>query len=81
MGAIAVTDHNTAAWIDAMKGAAEKVEVDGRQLVIFPGVEISVHEGYHVVALFDPSAGQADVENFLGAIGITPQEYGRSDAL
>jgi DNA repair ATPase RecN len=81
MGAIAVTDHNTAAWIDAMKQAAENVEVDGRQLVIFPGVEISVHEGYHVVALFDPSVGQAEVENFLGAIGITPQEYGKPDAL
>lgn len=81
MDAIAVTDHNTAASIDAMKAAAQAIEVKGRQLVIFPGVEISVHEGYHIIALFDPEVGQADVENFLGAIGITPTEYGKSDAL
>lgn len=81
MDAIAVTDHNTAASIDAMKAAAESVEIDGRQLVIFPGVEISVHEGYHVIALFDPSVGQAEVNNFLGAIGIKTDEYGKSNAL
>jgi hypothetical protein len=76
LDAIAVTDHNTAAWIDRMKAAAE-----GTSLVVLPGVEISTHEGYHVVALFDTDVGQADVENFLGAIGITPPRYGRSDAL
>ncbi len=81
MDAIAVTDHNTGAWIDVMKKAAETVEVAGRQLVIFPGVEISAHEGYHIVALFDPSVGQAEIENFLGAIGIKPNEYGKSDTV
>lgn len=37
---IAVTDHNTAAWIDGMRQAAK-----GTELVIFPGIEISMNEG------------------------------------
>ena len=80
LDAIAITDHNTGAWIDKMKKAADSVEVDDRKLVIFPGVEISTHEGFHVVALFDPSVGQAEVENFLGLIDFTPEDFGRSDA-
>jgi hypothetical protein len=71
---IAITDHNTAAWIDAIQAAAE-----GTSLTIFPGVEISTHEGYHVVALFDVDKGQGHVENFLGAVDILPEHYGRSD--
>ena len=76
LAAIAVTDHNTAAWIDAMKEAAR-----GAGLIVFPGVEISVGEGFHVVALFDPSVGQRHVEGFLGAINIKPDEQGKQDAL
>jgi hypothetical protein len=74
--AIAITDHNTAEWIDQMKSAAE-----GTDLVIFPGVEISMNEGFHLVALFDPGVDQKHVESFLGAIDIKPEEYGRSEAL
>lgn len=73
---IAITDHNTAAWIDQMRQAAEETG-----LVIFPGVEISVSEGFHLVALFDPSQDQKHVENFLGAIKITADKYGQQDAL
>lgn len=75
LAAIAITDHNTAEWIDRMKAAAE-----GTGLLIFPGVEISM-EQYHVVALFDLSATQRDVENFLGALDIKAEEYGRSETI
>jgi len=61
--AIAITDHNTAEWIDATKEAAQ-----GTSLVIFPGIEISLSEGFHLVGLFDPSVNQKHVESFLGAI-------------
>ena len=57
--AIAITDHNTAEWIDQMKEAAK-----GTDLVIFPGVEISMSGGFHIVAIFDPAMGQKHVENF-----------------
>ena len=73
---IAITDHNSAAGIDSVKQAAEKVG-----LVIFPGVEISLNEGYHLIALFNPSVDQKYVENFLGLIQITPEEYGKSETL
>lgn len=73
---IAVTDHNTAAWIEAMQQATASTP-----LTIFPGVEISTHEGYHVVALFDEDVQQAEVESFLGGIGIKAQDHGRSDVL
>ncbi|MCP4428721.1 MAG: PHP domain-containing protein, partial [Chloroflexi bacterium] len=73
---IAITDHNTAVSIQAIQTAAQ-----GTRLVIFPGVEISMSEGFHVVALFDPAATQQQVENFLGAIGILAEDYGRSQAI
>ena len=70
LAAIAVTDHNTAEWINQMKAAAQ-----GSGLVIFPGVEISMSEGFHLVALFDPSVDQKHVENFLGAIKIKSSDF------
>ncbi|MBC8506954.1 MAG: PHP domain-containing protein [Anaerolineales bacterium] len=76
LAGIAVTDHNTAEWVDQMKAAAQD-----SGLVVFPGVEISMSEGYHLAALFDPSVDQKHVENFLGAIKIKSAEYGKSDAL
>jgi len=76
LAGIAITDHNTAEGIDMMKKAAE-----GTGLVIFPGVEISLTEGYHLVALFDPSVDQKYVENFLGLIKIPPEEHGKSETL
>jgi hypothetical protein len=50
-------------------------------LVIFPGVEISMSDGFHVIALFDPAVEQRQVENFLGSIDIQAEDYGRSQAL
>ncbi len=75
LSAIAVTDHNTAEWIDMMKNAAKD-----KGLVIFPGVELSLEQG-HIVALFDPSAKQKDVEGLLGGLDIKPNEFGRSDTV
>ena len=76
LSAIAITDHNAAEWIDRMKEAAKDTD-----LVIFPGVEISMNEGYHLVALFDPSVDRRHVEGFLNAIDITPENFGKQDAL
>lgn len=75
LAAIAITDHNSAEWIDVMVQAGKD-----KGLVIFPGVEISL-EQCHLVALFDPSVNQKHVENFLGAIDITANDYGKSDAV
>jgi DNA repair ATPase RecN len=76
LAAIAITDHNTAGWVEMVQKAAA-----GTDLVIFPGVEVSMNEGYHLVALFDPGTDQKHIENFLGAIDITAAEYGKQEAL
>lgn len=76
LAGIAVTDHNTAAWIDVMRQAAKDTE-----LVIFPGIEISMNEGFHLIALFDPEVEQRHVESLLGSIGIKPHDHGMQEAL
>ncbi len=76
LDAIAITDHNSAEFIDVVKEKAK-----GVSLVIFPGVEITTSEGLHIVALFDIDKSRADIENFLGAIDITPDKYGATDAI
>jgi PHP family Zn ribbon phosphoesterase len=76
LDAIAITDHNTADWIDRIKEAAKD-----SGLSVFPGVEITASEGFHIVALFDADKTAADVASLLGALDITPQEQGRTDAL
>ena len=74
---VAVTDHNSGEWIDRLKQSYSLMKVqsdsgmpvDGfRPLTLFPGVELSVHGGFHLLALFDPSAGQREVDELLGSV-------------
>ena len=77
LDAIAITDHNSGAWVDAVKTAA------GDKLVVFPGVEITTVAGQkniHIVALFDKDKSTKDVENLLGELKILPDKYGKQDA-
>jgi predicted metal-dependent phosphoesterase TrpH len=72
---IAVTDHNTAEWIEGVLDAAK-----GTGLFVFPGVEITTPI-CHTLALFDPSVPMAKLNDFLVAVGITSEKRGRQDAL
>lgn len=69
---VAVTDHNSGAWIDVLKAAYLEMEQERpecfRELVLFPGVEISVSSGFHLLALFDRAGTAADVTALLGAV-------------
>jgi energy-coupling factor transporter ATP-binding protein EcfA2 len=74
---VAVTDHNSGAWIDQLKAAyaemdawdeAAKRDRGFRELTLFPGVEISVNGGIHVLAVFGPDAGGGDIDSLLGAV-------------
>lgn len=71
---IAVTDHNSGAWIDRLKSALEELESEKpegfRPVYLFPGVEISVHGGVHLLAILDPSRTTSDVDSLLGAVGF-----------
>lgn len=85
---VAVTDHNSGAWIDTlktayaeMKGASDLgLPPDGfRELTLFPGVEISVQGGVHLLALFGPEATTSHIDTLLGRVGYAGTK-GDSDA-
>jgi len=74
---VAVTDHNSGAWIDPLKAAYAQLKTQAdqgqapegfRELTIFPGVEISANGGVHVLAIFDPTATTSDIDSLLGAV-------------
>ncbi|MEN6499998.1 MAG: TrlF family AAA-like ATPase [Bryobacteraceae bacterium] len=82
MDCVAVTDHNSGAWIDQLKSALEELESEKpegfRPIYLFPGVEISVYGGVHLLAVLDPSCTTSDVDSLLGAVGFNGTK-GRSN--
>jgi len=72
---VAITDHNTGAWIDELKSALAKLESEKppgyRPLYVFPGMEISVNGGIHLLAIFDRSVTSEDMNVLLGLVGYT----------
>lgn len=80
---VAVTDHNSGVWIDPLKHAlqylASQQHPDYRPLYLFPGVEISVQGGIHILAIFDRNKTTADIDFLLGAINYHGIR-GKSDA-
>ena len=74
---VAVTDHNNGAWIDKLKMAYEQMLVQShddsapegfRELTLFPGVEISVQGGFHLLAILKPTANTGDIDTLLGKV-------------
>lgn len=74
---VAVTDHNSGEWIERLQDSYSQMKarsdagspIDGfRPLTLFPGVELSVHGGFHLLAIFDPSAGASEVDELLGSV-------------
>lgn len=82
---VAVTDHNSGAWIDTLKTALAAMEISQpvgyRKLYLFPGVEISASGNIHILALFDPNAGNAEIQALLGAVKFPVQQIGTTDAV
>ena len=75
---VAITDHNTGAWIDPLKEAYARMKAEQdagtpvpgfRELFLFAGVELSVHGGFHLLALFDPACTSQTIDQLLGAVG------------
>ncbi|VXD08837.1 conserved hypothetical protein [Enterobacterales bacterium 8AC] len=65
---VAVTDHNTAGWVDLLKVEAESLRKDGHSIYIFPGVKISAHGNIHILGIFDPSTTADDITRLMGAV-------------
>ncbi|MCB1768177.1 MAG: histidinol phosphatase [Candidatus Competibacteraceae bacterium] len=81
---VVVTDHNSGGWIDGLKAKNKELRDRDtkpgwyRELIIFPGVEITVANSssrVHLLAVFDPSYDSQKVTGVLGACGII-SEYG-----
>lgn len=73
---VAVTDHNTHAWIDDIKQAAM-----GTSLTVFPGVELTCDTSkVHLLVLFDKDKTGQDISDFLIKCGIDRNDFSSSDA-
>ena len=69
---MAITDHNSAKWIDDIKNAAI-----GKNITIFPGVEVSVDEGFHIIGIFDIDKDSNHINNLLlSGLGYKLEELG-----
>ncbi len=81
---VAITDHNIGTWIDQLRGALAELDSeqpDGfRPIYLFPGVEISVNGGLHLLAIFYHEKTTSDIDSLLGATGFTGTK-GTSDAV
>src|SRR5690554_2699724 len=79
---VAVTDHNSGAWIDPLKQALLELATEGhpnyRPLYIFPGVEITVQGNVHILAIFDRDRTTSDIDSLLGAVKYRATK-GKSD--
>jgi hypothetical protein len=78
LDAVAVTDHNTGGYIDRIKEAAAQVSPP---VTVFPGVELTVTPGVHILALFDPSKGGDSVTALLGSCDLADAEHGTTEAV
>lgn len=82
---VAITDHNTGAWIDRLTGALAELESERpegfRPLHLFPGVEISVNGNIHLLSIFDQSKTATDIDNVLYDVRFPSDRKGRSDAV
>ena len=79
---VAVTDHNSGAWIDPLKQALQELASEGhpdyRPLYLFPGVEITVQGNIHNLAIFGTDKTTSDIDSLLGAVRYRATK-GRSD--
>ena len=80
---VAVTDHNSGAWIDRLRSALDELESDRpdgyRSLHLFPGVEISVQGGAHLLAIFASETTTPDIDTLLGAVGFAGNKGSSGD--
>ncbi len=75
--AVALTDHNTAQGVDAIRQAA--AAVPGAP-VILPGVEITANDGTHLLIVLDSGCMQQHVEEILGLARIPVDQRGTPTA-
>ncbi len=82
---VAITDHNTGKWVDRVKAALVELKSENpeglRPLHIFPGVEISVSGGVHLLAILACEGSTSDIDSLLGAVGFPSEQKGSGKAV
>ena len=80
---VAITDHNSGNWIDQVKAELDDLESERpegyRPLYVFPGVEISVHGGVHLLAILGREKTTEDINYLLRDVGFPSEAKGTSD--
>ena len=64
---LAITDHQT---FDYYEGILTASQSPGRPLNVLPGIEITTHEGLHLLAIFPPCFSRRGREQFIGWLEI-----------
>ncbi len=75
---IAVTDHNTFRFVKPVQEAASRR--DGADLVVLPGIEITLEEGAHIIAIFEADFDESEQSHFIGMLKL-PVEASTKDAV
>ena len=79
---VAITDHNSGEWVDALKHELSLLDTEKpagyRPLTLFPGVEISVYGGIHIIAIFDSDSNGSKIVSLLSKCEFGGQ-YGKTD--
>ena len=77
LDAIAVTDHNSSAFVAALQNAVDEVD---NAPVLFPGVELTVADGCHLLLISGPEAGQETIDDLLSRVDVPVGERGERAA-
>lgn len=64
---LAITDHQT---FDAYERILAESKTEGRALNVLPGIEITTHEGVHIIAIFPQEYTAKQREHFIGWLEI-----------
>lgn len=69
---VVIADHNSGSWVDSLKDAYERLKANTpagfRELYLFPGVEISVSGGFHLLGILDLDKRTCDIDKLLGKV-------------
>lgn len=84
MDCVVIADHNSGAWIAPLKnayaGMCENPPEGFREIHLFPGVEISVSNGLHLLAIFDKEADSDTITGLLGGLGFPDHLKGETNS-
>ncbi|MBE9571187.1 MAG: AAA family ATPase, partial [Proteobacteria bacterium] len=75
---MAITDHNTFKFVRPVQDAASRRTDD--DLIVLPGIEITLEEGAHIIAIFDTDFDESKQKHFLGMLKL-PIDGSTKDAV